>query len=72
MTYPNIEAERARLGQTKRELAEHLDVHVRSLQNWQAGKGSIPADKLCILCDLFECSADYLLGRTQVRKTPLQ
>ena len=67
LQYPNIEAERARLGRTKRELADYLDINVRSLQNWQAGKGSLPAGKLCQLCDLFGCTADYLLGRSEHR-----
>jgi transcriptional regulator with XRE-family HTH domain len=67
LTYPNIEAERARTGRTKQELADYLEINVRSLQNWQAGKSSIPSSKLCQLCDLFGCSADYLLGRSNQR-----
>ncbi|MCI8594328.1 MAG: helix-turn-helix transcriptional regulator [Oscillospiraceae bacterium] len=67
LNYPNIEAERARMGRTKKDIATYLGVNVRSLQNWQAGKSAISSDKLCMLCDLFDCSADYLLGRTDFR-----
>ena len=63
MNYPNIEAERARVGLRKKELAERVGVNIRTYQNWQAGRSCIPSDKLCALCDLLDCSADYLLGR---------
>lgn len=65
MKYPNIEAERARAGLSKKAVAEHLGINVRTYQNWQAGKSNIPSDKLCAMCDMFERSADYLLGRTE-------
>ena len=63
MNYPNIEAERARAGLSKKAVAEHIGVNVRTYQNWQGGRNHIPSDKLCALCDLLGCSADYLLGR---------
>ena len=65
MNYPNIEAERARVGLRKKELAERVGVNIRTYQNWQAGRSCIPSDKLCALCDLLGCSADYLLGRVE-------
>ena len=67
MKYPNIEAERARAGLSKKAVAEHIGVNVRTYQNWQAGRSCIPSDKLCALCDLLNCSADYLLGRVDGR-----
>lgn len=68
LVYPNIEAERVRTGRTRLEVARHLGVSTRSLHNWQAGRCPIPSTKLCALCDLFQCSADYLLGRSEQRR----
>lgn len=63
MKYPNIEAERARHGFSAEELARTLGVSRKTLYNWIAS-GSIPASALVKMSELFECSIDYLLGRT--------
>jgi len=63
--FPNINAECARAGMTKAELAEHLGVSYGTLKNWMRGKGEIPASKLVIMAELFKCSTDYLLGVTE-------
>ena len=69
MLYPNIEAERARIGLTKEELANRLDVSPKTLVNWQSGKTNISVNKLIKLSDMFGCSVDYLLGlATQPRE----
>lgn len=60
--FPNINAECARNGMTKTELAEHLGVSYTTLKNWLKGKGEIPASKLITMSKLFNCSTDYLLG----------
>lgn len=62
MTYPNIEAERARMGITKDELAARLNIDRRTLQNWQAGKTQLSITKLLEMAEMFKCSTDYLLG----------
>ena len=59
--YPNIEAERARLGLSKRELSQKLNITQKTLSNWQNGK-SIASDKLDAMRSLFNCTADYLLS----------
>ncbi len=59
--YPNIEAERARKGMTKEELANALGVDRKTLRKWVNG-GRIPAAKLSEMADLFKCSTDYLLS----------
>lgn len=64
MKYENIEAERARLGMSKQELADRLGVSRKTYFNWQKGKSEISVSKLNNLCDLFCVTADYLLGRT--------
>ncbi|MEG0941868.1 MAG: helix-turn-helix transcriptional regulator [Oscillospiraceae bacterium] len=61
MKYPNIEAERARLGLSYEQLAVQLCVSRKTLYNWIA-RGAIPQAKLIEMARLFECSVDYLLN----------
>ena len=60
--FPNINAECARAGMTKADLAEKLGVSYATFRNWMRGKGEIPASKLVTMSELFNCSTDYLLG----------
>lgn len=65
MRYPNIEAERARVGLTKRELSDSIGVSAKTYQNWQDAKTEVPASKIIEMVNLFGTSADYLLGLTR-------
>ena len=58
--YPNIEAERARKGLTKEELAEILGVDRKTLRKW-VNNGNIPPKQLCKMAELFGVTTDYLL-----------
>ena len=69
MRYPNIEAERARIGITKRELSNHIGVTPKTLANWQDGKTPIPTSALIAMRKLFNCTIDYLLGLDVDRKS---
>lgn len=62
MPYPNINAERSRMGLTIGEFAEVLGVSRKTIYNWMA-HGNIPQSKLERMADLFHCSIDYLLER---------
>lgn len=64
MTYPNIEAERARAGMTKEGLASAIGVSPSTVKNWQSNKTEIPASKIVAMAALFNVTTDYLLGRT--------
>lgn len=64
MRYPNIEAERARAGMTKEDLAREIGISRKTLHNWIAS-GNIPLSGLEKMSNIFGKSADYLLGRTQ-------
>lgn len=64
--YPNIEAERARKGLTKEELANVLGVDRKTLRKW-VNVGNIPMDKLNQMANFFGCTTDYLLGISTVR-----
>lgn len=63
MLYPNIEAERARLGLTQEEFSERLGIERKTYYNWLT-KGKIPVKGLIDISNFCECSIDYLLGRT--------
>lgn len=61
MKYPNIDAERARMGLTLDGLAKALGISRKTLYNW-CNHGKIPQDGLERMSLLFGgCSIDYLL-----------
>lgn len=62
MRYPNIEAERARCGLTKANLAEKLGITTKTYQNWQDSKTEIPCSKIIAMSYMFNVASDYLLG----------
>lgn len=62
--YPNIEAERIRNNYSQEELAGILKIERKSYYNWLKN-GKIPATVLISLADLYDCSIDYMLGRTR-------
>lgn len=60
MSYPNIQAERARRGLTKEGLAKELGVSYRTLYNWER-YGQYPLEALQKMSKMFGCSIDYLV-----------
>lgn len=62
--YPNIEAERSRLNISQEEISKRLGIERKSYYNWLT-KGNIPVGALIDLATMFDCSIDYLLGRTR-------
>lgn len=60
--YPNINAERSRMGLSLEELAQNLGVTRKTIYNWITA-GNIPQSKAEKMADLFQCSMDYLLAR---------
>lgn len=66
MSFPNIEAERARSGMSKESLAEALGVSYRTYYNWEK-RGALPSGALVKMSKLFKCKTDYLLGLTDKR-----
>jgi len=51
-------------------LAANLGVSVVSVNRWKTGKINIALSYLVMLCQCFECSLDYLLGRTDTNIKP--
>ena len=70
MRYPNINAERARMGLSWGQLAGILGVTRKTLYNW-ATKGCIPQNALIQMEDIFGCSIDYLLSEAVADEEPL-
>lgn len=63
----NIRSERARMDYTQAELGEKLGVSVDTVRNWEDGATQIRISQLIDMAELFSCSIDYLLGRTNDR-----
>lgn len=62
----NLEAERGRAGLSKSKIAELLGVTTKTYNSY-IKEGRMPTDKLIKLCEIYGCSADYLLERTDKR-----
>ena len=60
LPYPNINAERVRMGLTMEDFADELGVTRKTVYNWMA-HGNIPQGKLEAMSEMFHCSGDYLL-----------
>ncbi len=61
--FPNLDAEQGRKKINNTVLADMLGVDRKTLSNWKK-KGTIPADALLKMSKIFNCSTDYLVGRT--------
>lgn len=66
-SFYNIEIEQVRNGYTQESISKKLGVNRTTYRKW-LDTGTIPGEKLIALSDLFDCSVDYLLGRSDVRK----
>lgn len=64
MKYPNINAEMARNGMNRTDLAKKLGVCRKTVYNWLT-KGQLPLEAVVKLADLFGKPVDYLLGRSE-------
>ncbi len=63
-----IAAERALRGMSQGDLAEKLGVTRETVSRWETGTCKPPTERVAQMCDLFECSFDYMLGRTLDRR----
>lgn len=68
MKYPNIEAERARIGMPKDDFAKKLGIATKTYYNWLSGVNPIPSDRLIEMSFLCDSKIDYLLGLSDKRK----
>ena len=63
----NIRSERVRKGLSVEELSEQIKVSPSTVYSWEQGKRPMTFDDVIALADFFDCSADYLAGRTDER-----
>lgn len=59
-----VRARREQLGMTQIELAGKVGLRDQAISNIEHGKQSPNAESLTLLADSLQCSADWLLGRT--------
>ena len=63
----NIRGERSRQDMTQEQLAEALSVSPSAVRSWESGTTKPGPHQLLAMSDIFGCSTDYLLGRTEER-----
>ena len=52
----------------QKQLADVLGISQRAYSHYENGTRKIPLDILLALADYYNCSTDYLLGRTKEKK----
>lgn len=63
----NIASERVRLGLTQETLGKRLGVSSDVIRNWEDGTTNFKINDAISLVELFGCSLDYLVSRTDER-----
>ena len=69
MIFENIRNLREDNDKTQVELAEYLHVKQTTYSKYELGMINIPIEVFIKLADYYDVSVDYLLGRTQHKKT---
>ena len=64
MKYQRIQDLRIDNDKTIKELSEHLGLHRDVYARYEKGLRDFPIDILIKLADYYNCSIDYLVGRT--------
>ena len=64
-----LKSERKAKKWTQQQLADKLHIARSNVSNWEANNNGISTELLQSLADLFGCSTDYLLGKTDKRTT---
>ena len=64
----NIRGERCRADMTQAQLADAVGVSVGTVWRWESGYTDPSASEVAAMADVFGCTADYLLARTDERK----
>ena len=55
-------------GWRQQDLADRMHLKKNTISRYETGSLGLDASTICTLCDLFDCSADYLLGRSSTPK----
>jgi len=59
-------------GLTQAELADRMNVHIKTVMNWEQGIAEPPLGTLMDLTELYHCDLDYLTGRLDQKTHDLQ
>lgn len=62
-----LKQERSGANLSQSALAEKIGVSRATIKNWETGQSEATASQINSLCDIFECSSDWLLGRSDKR-----
>ena len=62
-----IKQERAGLNISQEDLAKKIGVSRATIQNWESGKSEMVSSQVSALSDIFGCTSDWLIGRTNER-----
>ena len=68
MYFKRIEEMRVDSDLTIKEISIILGIHRDVYSRYAKGLRSVPIDILIRLADLYDCSIDYLVGRTDLKK----
>ena len=60
---PRLKEIRKKNGLTQQQLADKMNVILKTVQNWEQGIAIPPFETIIQLCDLLKCDVDYLIGR---------
>lgn len=55
---------RQQMGWKQEDLAIRLNTKRQTVGHYETGERGIDMETICRLCDIFNCTADYLIGRT--------
>lgn len=62
-----IRIERVIKKMSQEDLAKQLEVHPNTVAKWERDMTHCPLDKALRLTEIFDCSLDYLIGRSETR-----
>lgn len=66
-----IKEMRISVGMTQTDLAQQLNISRTAVSKYELGQLDMGTSTICALCDIFGCSADYLLGRAALPSSGL-
>jgi transcriptional regulator with XRE-family HTH domain len=60
---------RKAMGWTQSQLGKKINASKSTVSEYESETHQLDPALICTLCDIFGCTADYLLGRSDVRRT---
>ena len=62
---------RVKNGWRQEDLARRLSISDRAVGHYETGRRTPDLETILALCDIFGCTSDYLLGRSEIRSFEL-